>query len=228
MQAERLQVRAPGQQVGQGQPGAGRVRPAAAGPVRRGAVRGLEQRRGAVPEPPVGVDRRRSAQRGRARPGADHVGEDVTEDPLGDDHRGQVGPGDQFVGGPVDVDVGERHPGRLRRGARDAPPQPGGREHARLVHADRAPLRAAPGVADGDVEHLPHPGGLEHQPVLGGAVALALGMPVRARVRAAGDVADDRHVLFARHAHRAHADPQVEQVPQARSARPRGGGTARP
>src|SRR5262252_8405880 len=56
VQAERGEVRAPGEQVGQGEPGAGRVRAAAARAVRRRAVRGLEQPGGAEPGRPAGVD----------------------------------------------------------------------------------------------------------------------------------------------------------------------------
>ena len=67
---------------------------------------------------------------------------------------------------------------------------------------------------DADVEDLAHAPRVEHDPVLGLVRAVTLHALIGSGVGATGDVADDDHVGRAGNADRAHADAQVEQVPQ--------------
>ena len=169
-------------------------------PVRCGAVPCAGSNRPVAPDPSllVRVDGRRPAQGGRAGAGADDVGQDVAEDALGGDHRGQPVELDQLVGGAVDVEVLERDVPVGGDGLGDGAPQPGGGEDVGLVDAEVAAPGRGLGEVGGQLEHLADPFGQQADLVGRGAGAVALGAVVLLDVGAVGDVADDGHVAGCR------------------------------
>src|SRR5216683_1282383 len=187
-----------------------RVRDAPAGDVRRRAVDGLVEA-----APPL-AQRGRGQQADGAGEHRRHVGEDVAEEVLGDDHVEARGPLHEEHGAGVDQHVLELQVGELvahhLRG--HLAPQPRGLEHVRLVHRGEPPA-PLPGHAPGDAHHAPDLLGGVHAQV-GGAVGLA---PLLAEVQPAGQLAHHHQVhvlqqlgLERRRLHQAGMDADRTQV----------------